>query len=232
MRTPSLLALLASLVFVTAAEDGAQVYNTLCVACHGPDGKGLNGLPPLVGSDWPKGPAARSIKIVLSGMEGPVEVAGKTYNIVMPPQGAVLSDEKIAAALTYVRKAFAGGAGAVTPDEVKAVRAATAQRTTPWTAEELLKDHPFPPAKTALKNLVGTMYKGEWKTLPDFSTLKPALMEDFNVGVIDPDQSGLKDAFAMVWTGQFDAPAEGSIPSSSTATISAPSMSAANVSLR
>ena len=209
MRTSSLLALLASLVFVTAAEDGAQVYNTLCAACHGPDGKGLNGLPPLVGSDWPKGPAARSIKIVLSGMEGPVEVAGKSYNIVMPPQGAVLSDEKIAAALTYVRKAFAGGAGAVTPDEVKAVRAATAQRTTPWTAEELLKDHPFPPAKTALKNLVGTMYKGEWKVMPDFSTLKPALMEDFNVGVIDPDQSGLKDAFAMVWTGQFDAPADG-----------------------
>ena len=209
MRSSSLLALLASLVFVTAAEDGAQVYNTLCVACHGPDGKGLNGLPPLVGSDWPKGPAARSIKIVLSGMEGPVEVAGKTYNIVMPPQGAVLSDEKIAAALTYVRKAFAGGAGAVTPDEVKVVRAATAQRTTPWTAEELLKDHPFPPAKTALKNLVGTMYKGEWKTLPDFSTLKPALMEDFNTGVIDVAQSGQKDAFAMVWTGQFDAPAEG-----------------------
>ncbi|MEI6794918.1 MAG: c-type cytochrome, partial [Verrucomicrobiota bacterium] len=57
MRSSSLLALLASLVFVTAAEDGAQVYNTLCVACHGPDGKGLNGLPPLVGSDWPKGPA-------------------------------------------------------------------------------------------------------------------------------------------------------------------------------
>ncbi|NBR43300.1 MAG: cytochrome c [Verrucomicrobia bacterium] len=74
MRSSSLFALLASLVLVTAAEDGAQVYNTLCIACHGPDGKGLNGLPPLVGSDWPKGPAARSIKIVLSGLEGPVEV--------------------------------------------------------------------------------------------------------------------------------------------------------------
>jgi hypothetical protein len=53
------------------------------------------------------------------------------------------------------------------------------------------------------------MYKGEWKTLPDFSTLKPALMEDFNTGVIDPAQSGQKDAFAMVWTAQFDAPADG-----------------------
>ena len=209
MRTSSLLALLASAVFVTAAEDGAQIYSTLCGACHGPDGKGLNGLPPLVGSEWPKGAPARSIKIILNGLSGPVEVAGKTYAIDMPPQGAVLSDEKIAAVLTYVRKTFAGGAGPVSVDEVKAVRAATAKRTTPWTAEELLKAHPFPPAKTALKNLVGTMYKGEWKVMPDFSTLKPALMEDFNAGVIDVAQSGQKDAFAMVWTAQFDAPAEG-----------------------
>ena len=209
MRTSSLLALLASLVFVTAAEDGAQVYNTLCVACHGPDGKGLNGLPPLVGSDWPKGPAARSIKIVLNGLTGPVEVAGKTYAIDMPPQGAVLSDEKIAAALTYVRKTFAGGAGAVTPDEVKAVRAATAKRTTPWTAEELLKAHPFPPAKSPLKHLVGTVYEGKFKTMPDFSTLKPVLMEDFNVGILDPAQSGRKEYYAMVWTAQFEAAESG-----------------------
>ncbi len=209
MRSSSLLALLASLVFVTAAEDGAQIYSTLCGACHGPDGKGLNGLPPLVGSEWPRGTAARSIKIVLNGLTGPVDVAGKTYAIDMPPQGAVLSDEKIAAVLTYVRKTFANGAGAVTPDEVKAVRAATAQRTTPWTAEELLKAHPFPPAKSPLKNLVGTVYEGKWKEMPDFSTLKPALMEDFNAGIIDPAQSGRKDYFAMVWTAQFDAPVEG-----------------------
>ena len=112
MRFPALLALVATTTVSMAAEDGAQVYNTLCVACHGPDGKGLNGLPPLVGSDWPKGPAERTIKIVLQGMTGPVEVAGKSYNIDMPPQGAVLSDEKIAAVLTYVRKNFAGNAGA------------------------------------------------------------------------------------------------------------------------
>ena len=43
MRTPTLLALLAATSVSFAAEDGAQVYNTLCVACHGPDGKGLNG---------------------------------------------------------------------------------------------------------------------------------------------------------------------------------------------
>ena len=209
MRTPTLLALLAATSVSFAAEDGAQVYNSLCVACHGPDGKGLNGLPPLVGSDWPKGAAERSIKIVLQGMTGPVDVAGKTYNIDMPPQGAVLSDEKIAAALTYVRKTFAGGAGAVTPDLVKSVRAATAGRTTPWTAAELLKAHPFPPTRTALVNLVGTMYKGEWKELPDFSKLKPAQIEDENTGVISPAQASLKDAFAMVWEAKFEAPQDG-----------------------
>ena len=209
MRTPTLLALMAATSVSFAAEDGAQVYNSLCVACHGPDGKGLNGLPPLVGSDWPKGAPERSIKIVLNGLTGPVEVAGKTYNIDMPPQGAVLSDEKIAAALTYVRKTFANGAGAVTADEVKAVRAATAQRVTPWTAAELLKAHPFPPSKSPLKHLVGTAYEGKWKEMPDFSTLKPVLMEDFNAGIIDPAQSGRKDFFAMVWTAQFEAAEEG-----------------------
>lgn len=209
MRTPLFFAFLASAALATAAEDGAKVYNSLCVACHGPDGKGLNGLPPLVGSEWPKGAPERSIKIVLNGLTGPVEVAGKVYNIDMPPQGAVLSDAQIAAALSHVRRTFAGNAGDVTPAQVAAVRAATASRTTPWTAAELLKDHPFPVKPSALKHLVGTMYKGKWKELPDFAALKPALMQDFNTGIIDPAQSGLKDYFAMVWEGQFEAPEEG-----------------------
>jgi mono/diheme cytochrome c family protein len=209
MRTSSLFALLVSALFAAAAEDGAQVYNTLCVACHGPDGKGLNGLPPLAGSDWPKGLPDRAIKIVLNGMTGPVDVAGKAYNIEMPPQGAVLSDEKIAAALSYVREKFAGRAGVVTVDQVKAVRAATSTRVKPWTAEELLADHPFPVGQSLLKNLVGTLYKGEWKEMPDFSKLKPALMEDFNTGIIDPEQSGMKNNYAMIWTAQFEAKQEG-----------------------
>ncbi len=209
MRFPTLSVLLLSATGLLAAEDGAQIYNTLCIACHGPDGKGANGLPPLVGSEWPKGQPDRAIKIVINGLTGPVEVAGKPYNIEMPPQGAVLSDEKIAAALSYVRKNFAGRAGDVTPEQVKAVRASVANRTKPWTADELLKDHPFPAPKTALKNLVGALYKGEWTILPDFSTLKPAQIEDENAGIVSPNQSGLKKNYAMVWEAQFQAPSEG-----------------------
>jgi len=209
MRLPTLSGLILSAACLAAAEDGAQIYNTLCIACHGPDGKGANGLPPLVGSEWPKGQPERAIKIVINGLTGPVEVAGKAYNIEMPPQGAVLNDEKIAAALTYVRKTFARGESAVTVDQVKAVRAAVADRTKPWTADELLKAHPFPPAKTALKNLVGSVYKGEWTVMPDFATLKPAQIEDENAGIVSPNQSGLKKNYAMVWEGQFQAPVDG-----------------------
>ena len=54
-------------------------------------------------------------------------------------------------------------------------------------------------------NLVGTMYKGEWKEMPDFSKLKPAQIEDENTGIVSPAQASLKDGFAMVWEAKFDA---------------------------
>ena len=96
MRTSSLLALLAASVFATAAEDGAQIYNSLCGACHGPDGKGLNGLPPLVGSDWPKGAPARSIKIVLNGLTGKVTVNGTAFVV----RDVMLKDDGVFTQLT------------------------------------------------------------------------------------------------------------------------------------
>jgi len=54
----------------------------------------------------------------------------------MPSLGG-LSDEQIADVLTFVRKEFGAKAFAVSADEVKKVRAATANRVEPWTAEEL-----------------------------------------------------------------------------------------------
>ena len=48
-----------------------------------------------------------------------------------------LTDQQVSAVLSYVRKAFADKAGPITAAEVKAVRASTAGRRKPWTAEEL-----------------------------------------------------------------------------------------------
>ena len=64
---------------------GAKLYQTYCVACHQGDAKGDGArFPPLAGTRWVSGNKPRLISIVLHGMQGEVEVEGKTYNGVMP----------------------------------------------------------------------------------------------------------------------------------------------------
>jgi len=50
-----------------------------------------------------------------------------------------LSDDEIAAVLTYVRSSWGNHASAVTPAQAKKIRAATASKGDNWTPEELLK---------------------------------------------------------------------------------------------
>jgi mono/diheme cytochrome c family protein len=180
-------ALLASLCAVPLhAQDGGQLFTLYCSACHGADGKGATGgaFPPLAGSPWVLGDAARAVKVVLHGLHGEVEVDGRTFNLEMPPQGGVLPDDQIAAILTHVRSSWGNQAEKVTPEFVKATRDATADRKTPWTAPELLKLHPLPASKPPIDNLLSQVYPGEWQKLPDFSTLKPGNIEEEHDGKI------------------------------------------------
>jgi len=203
-----LLLLLASPI---SAQDGQQLYTLYCSACHGADGKGATAgtFPPLSESPWVAGDADRAVKITLKGLTGPVDVLGKTYNLEMPPQGAVLPDDQLAAILTYVRSAWGNSGSAVTADFVKTVRASVSSRATPWTAEEILKLHPLPLEKTALTNLLSQTYSGKWSSLPDFSKLKAENVEEEHDGVLSLKDSPLKDDFAVVWQGSFEAPADG-----------------------
>ena len=57
----------------------------------------------------------------------------------MPPLGAALTDEQIAAALTYIRREWGHTASPVDAATVKEVRALSTGRTRPWTAEELAR---------------------------------------------------------------------------------------------
>ena len=59
---------------------------------------------------------------VLKGMSDRVEIDGEYYSNNMAPHKE-LSDQQIADVLTYVRKSWTNKATAVTPAEVKAVRA-------------------------------------------------------------------------------------------------------------
>jgi mono/diheme cytochrome c family protein len=63
------------------------------------------------------------IRIVLNGFTGPVEVRGKTWNLVMPPWRENLTDAQVAMVLTYVRTELgANHASAITPRMVADAR--------------------------------------------------------------------------------------------------------------
>jgi len=118
--------------------DGKQVFSTTCAACHQATGEGVPGVyPPLAGSEWVTGDEAKVVRILLHGVTGPIEVAGETFNSMMPPWGATLKDADIAAVLTYARSTWGNKGTPITAAKVAAIRAATASRTTPWTAAEL-----------------------------------------------------------------------------------------------
>ena len=110
-------------------ETGQTLFKSLCMACHGEDGKGGELGPALIGSQFALASPDVPIRILLQGKEGKVGL--------MPPLGATLTDDQIAGALTYVRRQWGNAAGAVGPNMVKDVRAATAGRTRPWTNDEL-----------------------------------------------------------------------------------------------
>jgi mono/diheme cytochrome c family protein len=131
----------SSSVFVKASDEqmkrGAAVYARTCIACHQPTGLGLPPVfPPLANAPIVAGNPELPVKFILQGLMGPITVNGMTYNSMMPPVAGV-SDADIADVLTYVRQSFGNKANAVTADQVKAIRAATAGRTTMWTTAEL-----------------------------------------------------------------------------------------------
>lgn len=108
-------------------EEGKVIF-TLCASCHQPQGTGLIGVAPsLVDSPWVRGRPELLISILLHGKEGtPGFPSG------MPPV-AMLPDAQIAAVVTYVRNEWGLHAGAVTAEQVAAIRKANASRVRAWT---------------------------------------------------------------------------------------------------
>jgi mono/diheme cytochrome c family protein len=134
----------AGLGAANAAADGAKVYAT-CSACHQPTGAGIPGaFPPLAESEWVNGPVENLIRIQLRGLMGPITVKGTTYNSVMPPN-ATMSDDEIAAVLTYIRSNFGNKSSAVTADQVKALRSEAGKPM--LKAEELIDPKKAPKAE-------------------------------------------------------------------------------------
>ena len=113
-------------------DAGAEIYKNICAGCHQEDGRGKEKLGAnLVDSPYVDRARTRSaiIRILVGGKEGPIGL--------MPPLGPALTDEQIAAALTYIRRAWGHTGAAVDPLNVMEVRGLSKGRTKPWSDEEL-----------------------------------------------------------------------------------------------
>jgi mono/diheme cytochrome c family protein len=101
---------------------GKKLYSTYCQACHQSDGNGDdNHFPPLSGSEWVQRDKQRLIKIILEGLDDAIQVKGKSYDGIMPKNN-LLTDEQVAAILTYVRQNFGNSASEIKAGDVKRVR--------------------------------------------------------------------------------------------------------------
>jgi len=124
-----------------AELSGQTIYQQQCATCHGADGQGVAGVfPPLAGSEWVQGDDETLARILLHGLQGPVEVDGRPYNSVMPAFGERLSDAEIAATLTYVRSLWGNNAADVTESDVQEVRSEYRGRQQPWAVEALQEE--------------------------------------------------------------------------------------------
>jgi mono/diheme cytochrome c family protein/glucose/arabinose dehydrogenase len=144
---------------VAHLPEGEALYARHCAACHGPDGRGIDGLaPPLVRSHWVLQDEATLVRLTLDGLAGPVAVDGRPYAPpaiapLMPGHRALLGDSELARLLTFVRNGWGNRAPALPPETVAQVRASSAARAgTAWTPDELTRLADTAPGWTPLFN--------------------------------------------------------------------------------
>lgn len=133
----------AVFVEVPLFDRGKKIYAKQCVACHQASGLGVPGVyPPLAGSEWVVGHQETLSRILINGLNGPIEVAGKKFNGAMPafgPNGLGVKPKDIAAVLTYIRQEWGNDASDVTETTVTDYYATYGSRGTPWTAAEAIE---------------------------------------------------------------------------------------------
>lgn len=108
----SLAGLMLAAAFAAKAQPSGQAaFEQTCAACHQADGKGIpDAFPALAGNSFVQGPPEAAIQTVLDGRNG------------MPSFRNDLTDDQLAAILTYVRSAWGNAASAVPAALVAAAR--------------------------------------------------------------------------------------------------------------
>jgi len=111
-----------------AADDGRMkvgeaIFIDTCMACHTRKGEGIpHVFPKLAGSTVvTQDDPSSLIHVVISGAQAAATPSHPTAPT-MPSLGFRLSDDQIAAVVTYVRNSWGNAASPVTSDAVRAVR--------------------------------------------------------------------------------------------------------------
>lgn len=125
-------------VELTQMELGENIYGRVCSTCHQSNGEGVEGaFPTLVGTDYVNGKVSRFAGIIIHGLYGEMEVNGVSYNGNMPAWGEQISDEEVAAVMTFVRNSFGNNSTDVPIDSIKSYRETFEERTAQWEVGEL-----------------------------------------------------------------------------------------------
>jgi mono/diheme cytochrome c family protein len=104
---------------------GKGVYDQRCASCHGDRGQGAPpNYPPLAGNQSIQMTSAvNPIRMVLNG-GFPPGTAGNSRPYGMPPFAFLLSDDEVAAVVTYIRVSWGNRGAAVTAREANSLRLA------------------------------------------------------------------------------------------------------------
>lgn len=116
---------------------GRKAY-AMCQGCHGLDGRGVPGYAPaLAASRWLTGDPRGAVLITLHGFDATSEPGAAYVSSRMLGHGGQLADHEIAAALSWARSQWGNSAPALTREQVTALRARFATRSSPWSPAEL-----------------------------------------------------------------------------------------------
>jgi mono/diheme cytochrome c family protein len=115
----------ATQVSASVLARGSALYKNQCANCHQMDGRGQPAAyPPLAQNpSIEMESSVNAIRMVLNGGYPP-QTAGNPRPYGMPPFAQILSDEEIAAVVSYIRVSWGNTGQPVTPPEVNALRSA------------------------------------------------------------------------------------------------------------
>ncbi len=107
-------------------QPGAATFARQCASCHGADGKGGGGLPPLAGNPAVQDPNPSSlINIVVNGAQPLADSEAGEFDW-MPQFRSYLGDAEIADVVSFIRSGWGNRASPATAAQVNTIRQATA----------------------------------------------------------------------------------------------------------